>query len=160
MSYFKPDYLFEHFSNVTTKWLKDHQIDHVFSDLDSTLAAHDKEGNDLVKDWIDDLKNENIQLIIISNNSQERVDKFTRLVDITGYGRMSKPSTKKIEKVIKKHGVDPKRSLFLGDQIFTDVICGKRLGMKTALVKPIEPQHEPWNITLKRKLETVIRRGW
>lgn len=160
MSYFKPDFLFEHFSNITPKWLNENNITSIFSDLDSTLAAHNQNGDKSVINWINRLKKENIQLIIISNNSQERVDAFTKNINIAGYGRMNKPSTRKIIKIMEKHKIDPNKSIFLGDQIFTDVLCGKRLGMKTVLVKPVEPEHEPWNITLKRKLETIIRSRW
>lgn len=160
MSYFKPDFLFEHYSNITITWLKQNKIKHIFSDLDSTLAAHDQQGDKSSEDWIKKLREEDIQLIIISNNSQDRVDLFTKPLGIKGYGKTNKPSTKRIRQIMEENGADEKTSLFLGDQIFTDILCGKRLGMKTVLVQPIDPQYEPWNITLKRKLEKVIRRRW
>lgn len=161
MSYFKPDFLFEHFSNISIQWLEEQGITHIFSDLDSTLAAHDQlDKGASAQEWISMLKNNKIDLIIISNNSQGRVDRFTSQYEIKGYGKTNKPSTKIIGEIMKDVGAEPSTSLFLGDQIFTDIVCGKRLGMKTALVKPIEPEHEPWNINLKRKLETVIRRAW
>lgn len=159
--YLKPDFLFEHFSNISIQWLEEQQITHIFSDLDSTLAAHDQlDKGSAAQEWVAMLKDNNIHLTIISNNSQGRVDRFTSQFDIKGYGKINKPSTKIIGGIMESLGAKPSTSLFLGDQIFTDVVCGSRLGMKTALVKPIEPEHEPWNINLKRKLESVIRRAW
>ncbi|MBU9720155.1 MULTISPECIES: YqeG family HAD IIIA-type phosphatase [Bacillaceae] len=160
MKYFKPDYLFEHFTDITITWLKEHQIQHIFSDLDSTLAAHDQLGCERFENWLAMLHDNHIELVIISNNNQERVDKFTEPFGITGYGKANKPTTTKIEKIMKDVGAKSETSIFLGDQIFTDVLCGKRLGMTTVLVQPIGPEHEPWNITIKRKLETVIRSQW
>ncbi|MBU9712271.1 YqeG family HAD IIIA-type phosphatase [Evansella tamaricis] len=160
MKYFKPDYLFEHFSDITMTWLVNNNIDHIFSDLDSTLTAHNQQGNNTFEKWFRLLQEHNISLIILSNNSQGRVDKFTEPYGISGYGMANKPATVKIKKIMEDAGAESEKSLFLGDQLFTDVWCGKRLGMKTALVQPIEPEHEPWNVSLKRKLESSIRKRW
>src|SRR5690554_4733235 len=128
MSYFKPEYLLEHFSDMTMKWLKENKITHIFSDLDSTLAAHDLDGDEASGKWIEELKNNGIDLTIISNNSQDRVDRFTPSFGINGYGKSGKPTTKKIVTIMEKIGAHSNTSIFLGDQIFTDVLCGKRLG--------------------------------
>ncbi|ADU30638.1 YqeG family HAD IIIA-type phosphatase [Evansella cellulosilytica] len=160
MRYFKPDFLFEHFSGITIKWLKENNITHIFSDLDSTLAAHDQHGTKEFEAWLSQLRENNVQLVILSNNNQSRVDIFTEPYRIVGYGKANKPATSKIQRIMDEVGAKSETSLFLGDQLFTDVWCGKRLKMITALVHPIEPEHEPWNVSLKRKAESVIRRGW
>ncbi|MDQ0253596.1 HAD superfamily phosphatase (TIGR01668 family) [Evansella vedderi] len=160
MSYFKPDFLFEHFSDITMTWLDNNRITHIFSDLDSTLAAHNQQGSVQFEEWLDRLHQHNIQLVILSNNSQGRVDKFTEPYGIKGYGMANKPAISKIKGIMKEVGAVPETSIFLGDQLFTDVWCGKRLGMKTVLVHPVEPEHEPWNVSIKRKFETLIRNRW
>ncbi|MDG5789062.1 HAD-IIIA family hydrolase [Evansella sp. AB-P1] len=160
MSYFKPDFLFEHFTDITLTWLKNHSITHIFSDLDSTLAGHNQLGDEQFEKWLNELNNSNIQLIILSNNSQGRVDRFIKSYNMKGYGMANKPGTGKVKKIMAEVGATADKSLFLGDQIFTDIWCGKRLGMKTVLVHPVEPEREPWNITLKRKMESIVRRQW
>ena len=52
-------------------------------------------------------------------------------------------------------GCDEKNSLFVGDQLFTDVWGAKRAGMRTILVKPIHPKEEI-QIVLKRYLEKIV----
>ncbi|MFA9557974.1 YqeG family HAD IIIA-type phosphatase [Evansella sp. AB-rgal1] len=160
MIYFKPDYLFEHYSDITGKWLDDNGITHIFSDLDSTLAAHDQGGDEQFEKWLQLLHDHNVQLVILSNNNQGRVDRFTKPYDLRGYGMANKPATTKIKGIMREVQAKPNSSLFLGDQLFTDVWCGKRLGMKTVLVHPIGPEHEPWNISLKRKVESFVRKQW
>ena len=49
-------------------------------------------------------------------------------------------------------GTDLQTTVFIGDQLFTDVYGAKRTGMHNILVKPIHPKEEI-QIVLKRKLE-------
>ena len=56
---------------------------------------------------------------------------------------------------MEKMGTDVSNTIFVGDQIFTDV-CGANLaGIRTILVKPIHPKEEI-QIVLKRYLEAVV----
>ena len=52
-------------------------------------------------------------------------------------------------------GTDIKNSLFIGDQLFTDVYGANRADMYTILVKPIHPKEEI-QIVLKRYLEKIV----
>jgi len=158
MKYFKPDFELHHFSDITIEWLRKHQITTIFSDLDSTLAIHDKPGDKDLNQWIQTLKDHHIQLFIASNNSQGRVDRFCEPFHITGFGNSLKPLPSRLKKKMKS--MNPSDCLFLGDQLLTDIWCGKLLGIKTALVNPIGREHEPLQILLKRKLEKQITKRW
>ena len=46
-------------------------------------------------------------------------------------------------------------TIFIGDQLFTDVWGAKRAGMHSILVKPINPKEEI-QIVLKRYLEKIV----
>lgn len=52
-------------------------------------------------------------------------------------------------------GTDRSNTLFIGDQLFTDVWGANRAGMYSILVKPIDP-HEEIQIVLKRYLEKIV----
>ena len=56
---------------------------------------------------------------------------------------------------MKKMGTTTENTLFVGDQLFTDVWGAKRAGMHTILVKPIHPKEEI-QIVLKRYLEKIV----
>ena len=66
-----------------------------------------------------------------------------------------KPSTKNYVKAMEIMGTDKENSLFIGDQLFTDVWGAKRAGIRNILVKPIHPKEEI-QIVLKRYLEHVV----
>ena len=52
-------------------------------------------------------------------------------------------------------GTDTGNTIFVGDQIFTDVYGAKRAGIRSILVKPIHPKEEI-QIVLKRYLEKIV----
>lgn len=58
-------------------------------------------------------------------------------------------------KAFDKMETDKKNTMFVGDQIFTDVFGANRVGMYTILVKPIHPKEEI-QIVLKRYLEKIV----
>lgn len=52
-------------------------------------------------------------------------------------------------------GTTKETTLFVGDQIFTDILGAKRAGLYTILVSPIHPKEEI-QIVLKRYLEKIV----
>ena len=66
-----------------------------------------------------------------------------------------KPSVKNYEKAMKIMGTDKSSTLFVGDQLFTDVWGAKRTGIRNILVQPIHPKEEI-QIVLKRYLEKIV----
>ena len=52
-------------------------------------------------------------------------------------------------------GTDRTNTLFVGDQLFTDVWGAKNAGIRSILVKPINPKEEI-QIVLKRYLERIV----
>ena len=66
-----------------------------------------------------------------------------------------KPSTKNYQKAMKLMHTDLTSTMFIGDQLFTDVYGAKRCGMANILVNPIHPKEEI-QIVFKRKLEKIV----
>ena len=52
-------------------------------------------------------------------------------------------------------GTNREYTLFIGDQIFTDIWGANKAGIHSILVKPIA-KHEEIQIVLKRKLEKIV----
>ena len=52
-------------------------------------------------------------------------------------------------------GTDVSDTVFIGDQLFTDVWGAKRTGIPSILVRPIHPKEEI-QIVLKRYLENIV----
>ena len=66
-----------------------------------------------------------------------------------------KPSVKNYQKAMEIMGTDLQNTIFVGDQLFTDVWGAKRTGIRNILVKPIHPKEEI-QIVFKRKLEKIV----
>ena len=66
-----------------------------------------------------------------------------------------KPSTKNYIKAMELMKTDRSNTIFVGDQLFTDVYGAKRTGIRNILVKPIHPKEEI-QIVFKRKLEKIV----
>ena len=64
-------------------------------------------------------------------------------------------SRKNYRRAMELMGTDLQTTVFIGDQLFTDVYGAKRTGMHNILVKPIHPKEEI-QIVLKRKLEKIV----
>ena len=56
---------------------------------------------------------------------------------------------------MERLGTDKENTLFVGDQLFTDIWGAKKAGIRTFLVKPIHPKEEI-QIVLKRYLEKIV----
>ena len=56
---------------------------------------------------------------------------------------------------MEKMGTDKSNTIFVGDQLFTDVFGARRTGIKSYLVKPIGEKEEI-QIVLKRYLEKIV----
>lgn len=69
--------------------------------------------------------------------------------------KAGKPKVSGYERAMELMGTDKGNTLFVGDQIFTDVYGAKRAGLRTILTRPIHPKEEI-QIVLKRYLEKVV----
>ena len=73
---FKPTWMVKSIYSVSPEQLKAHGIRAVFSDLDNTLIAwNNPEGTPELHQWMAELKEAGIPLIVISNNNKKRVAK-------------------------------------------------------------------------------------
>ena len=80
---------------------------------------------------------------------------FNDDVQVNYIFKAGKPSVRNYKKAMEKMGTDEQNTLFVGDQIFTDVYGANRAGIRTILVKPIHPKEEI-QIVLKRYLEKIV----
>ena len=69
--------------------------------------------------------------------------------------KAGKPAVRNYKKAMELMGTTPQSTLFVGDQLFTDIYGANRTGIYGILVKPINPKEEI-QIVLKRYLEAVV----
>lgn len=124
-------------------------------DIDNTLVEHGADASKRAIELFKRLQKIGFKCCLISNNSQERVMRFNREIGVDFIHKARKPSSKNYIAAMKLMGTNLKNTIFIGDQLFTDVYGANRIGMMTYLVKPIHPKEEI-QIVLKRKLERIV----
>ncbi|WP_050638737.1 MULTISPECIES: YqeG family HAD IIIA-type phosphatase [Clostridia] len=127
----------------------------VIFDIDNTLVPHGAPADDRAKKLFARLKKIGFSSCLISNNQEARVKMFNEEIQTNYIYNAHKPSTKNYKKAMEIMGTDDSNTLFVGDQLFTDVWGAKRSGIRNILVKPIHPKEEI-QIVLKRYLEKIV----
>lgn len=127
----------------------------IIFDIDNTLVPHDAPADDKAVALFEELHNIGYQTLLLSNNKEPRVKSFADRVDAVYIFKAGKPGKSGYERAMDIMGTYPQNTLFIGDQLFTDVWGAKKAGIITWLVKPIHPKEEI-QIVLKRKLERIV----
>ncbi len=136
---FIPDRIFDNFYDITPEYLTELGIKAVISDIDNTLAPYEvAEPTEQILSWIRSLEAAGIKIAFLSNNHADRVELFNRSIGVPAYPDAGKPGKKGIALAMSELGVMSDETLMLGDQIFTDVLTGKRVGARAFLVPPIK----------------------
>ena len=127
----------------------------VIFDIDNTLVPHGAPADKQAKALFVQLKELGYQCCLLSNNKEPRVAAFAREVDSPYIYKSGKPAVRSYKKAMENMGTGTKDTLFVGDQLFTDVYGANRAGIYGILVKPMNPKEEI-QIVLKRYLEAVV----
>ena len=127
----------------------------VIFDIDNTLVPHGAPADIRAKKLFARLKEIGFESCLLSNNQEPRVKMFNEEIQTHYIYDAHKPSIKNYQKAMEIMGTDRSNTVFVGDQLFTDVWGAKRTGIHNILVKPIPPKEEI-QIVLKRYLERIV----
>ncbi len=127
----------------------------VIFDIDNTLVPHGAPADERAEKLFQRLKDIGFRSCLLSNNQEPRVKMFNQDIGSEYICNAHKPSTKNYIRAMEIMGTDRTNTLFVGDQLFTDVWGAKRAGIRSILVKPIHPKEEI-QIVLKRYLEKIV----
>lgn len=151
-----PDLYVDSIFHIDLERLKLRNIKGLIIDIDNTLVGWDtKSATEEVKDWLLGLQQKGFQVCLVSNNTEDRVVKFNEALKLQAIHRATKPRRGAFRKAMKMMGTDLKSTAIIGDQIFTDVLGGNRMGIMTILVVPIKSK-EFWWTTFVRKVERQV----
>ncbi|MCQ2770309.1 MAG: YqeG family HAD IIIA-type phosphatase [Clostridia bacterium] len=153
---FYPKKHFESIFDISPDFLSSIGIKAVILDIDNTLVTYGTtKPTDEVKIWLSSLKSCGISITISSNNNIERISKFCEGLDVFYTYNSAKPFGKCIRLTKKKYKVKRKEICIIGDQIFTDILCGNWGHIYSILVTPLVSPESSF-IRFKRKLEKPV----
>lgn len=146
---------------LNPKELKEKGIKAIFFDIDNTLVPYwIKTPDDKLKDFFKDLSDAGFTLAVLSNSREERSRTFcSEIPGMTYVFRAKKPLTKGFLELSGKVGIEPAQTAIIGDQIFTDVLCGNLVGAYSILVKQVSPKDELITAP-KRPFEKIVLREY
>jgi HAD superfamily phosphatase (TIGR01668 family) len=124
-------------------------------DIDNTLVPHGAPADAKAIDLFSNLKKIGFQTMLISNNKEPRVKSFADKVGSPYIFDAGKPGPGAYKQAMERMHTTTGTTLFVGDQLFTDICGAKRLHIPTIRVNPIHPKEEI-QIVLKRKLEAIV----
>lgn len=127
----------------------------IIFDIDNTLVPHGAPADNRAIALFQRLKAIGYDCCLLSNNQEKRVCMFNEKIGVHYICNAHKPARANYEKAMELMHTDKETTLFVGDQLFTDVWGAKRTGIRNILVCPINPKEEI-QIVLKRLLEKPV----
>lgn len=127
----------------------------ILFDIDNTLVKHGEGATEEAKELFARLKEIGFDCCLISNNKKARVMMFNEDIGVHIIFNAHKPAAKSYYYAMELMDTELDNTVFIGDQIFTDIFGAKRIGMKNFLVQPISPREEI-QIVIKRYFEKLV----
>lgn len=132
-----PDIYQESIYAINYEKLKKNNIKCLLFDLDNTCVGyHEKNPTKELKKLFNNLTKMGFKVIIFSNAPSKRLAPFSSL-NIILHPSSRKPFKKNFLKVLTEYNYDKNEVCIIGDQLFTDILGGNRVGIKTCLVNPM-----------------------
>ena len=129
----------------------------VLFDIDNTLVPHNAKATSAVRNFFKRLKDTGFKTALISNNKKPRVEEFAKAVGCDGFFyKSAKPSPRAYIKLVQSFNLEVDKAVFVGDQIFTDILGANRANIYSVMVEPVLKWHEEPQIILKRLIEAPV----
>ena len=127
----------------------------IFFDIDNTLVHHGEDSTPEVDALFRQIHQIGFKTIILSNNSEKRILRFLKNIDSPYIAEAQKPKTDGYRKAVALLDIPKGQTLYIGDQLFTDIFGANRFGIASILVQYLRYPNEK-KIGIRRNLEKVI----
>ena len=146
-------------AQLSLPYLTTHGLQAAVIDVDRTLLP----GRDVtlpgpVRDWLVDASRR-MQLHLFSNNpSRERIAAVADQLGVSFTSGAGKPRRGALRKVVRDLALPTEAITMIGDRLFTDVLCGNRMGLYTVWVRPVREDGKPCRHDRVQRLERAMAR--
>ncbi len=124
-------------------------------DIDNTLVEHNAPADARAVKLFERIRGCELNTCLLSNNKEPRVKDFADTVGSLYLHKAGKPLAKGYLKAMELMRTEPETTLFIGDQLFTDIWGASNAGIRSVLVQRIA-FHEEIQIHLKRIPEGAV----
>lgn len=152
----KPDVKLHGITDITVELLNKHDIKALLLDVDNTMSTHHGTVlTDGLTEWIAKMSDSGIKLMVLSNSKRFRIEPFAARIGLPFISLGCKPLPTGYLRGVKALGEKRKNVAIVGDQIFTDILGGNIVGVKSILLTPIKLE-DGWSFKIRRKLEKKL----
>ncbi len=155
-----PDLYLDSVKNINAELLKKNNIKGLILDVDNTLIDYYKNLVNGAEKWCEELKNEGIKCIIVSNShNKDKISTVAEKLNIDYIMFAKKPFKTGFKKALKELELDAGSVAVVGDQLSTDIWGAKRMKMFSILVKQVDKK-DIFVTKVKRPIENAIIRNY
>jgi HAD superfamily phosphatase (TIGR01668 family) len=156
----KPDKIFQRIQDIPFHLLEEWGIRGIILDVDGTLLSRkEKEATKEVVSWLLEAKKQ-FNILIVSNNTPKKINRVSKPLDLPYIAWTIKPLRYFFRKALRQLDLPPEQVCTIGDQLFTDIEGGKRVGTRTIYVYPIAPQDDMCWTKTRRFFEKKYLSRW
>ena len=157
MSLIAPDDYLSSVVSVDPEYLRMLGVRVVLLDIDNTLVPRDTHVLSAeTKAWVASLKECELRPCLLSNNWHRVVFAYADELAVPIVYKAMKPLPFAYLRAMRKAGlVKGERAVMIGDQIFTDILGARIIGLCTILVTP-QATRDLWYTLLLRQLEQLV----
>lgn len=127
----------------------------IIFDIDNTLVHHGDDSTKEIDELFKNIQKIGFKTLVLSNNGEDRVKRFLKNIESLYISNAQKPKKVNYIKALNMMKLNKNEVIFVGDQIFTDILGANRSGIANILVKFIHEENET-NFGKRRKLENII----
>jgi len=153
---FRPDAHAHTITDVSLASLWERGFRGLIVDLDNTVVGyHQSHLIPGVRDWVIEARERGFAVVLLSNNFPERVAAIGAKLDVPTVPNALKPLPPSFLRALSILGTKRSQTVVIGDQLFTDVLGAKLIGLHAVLTEPIVAGDFPLTRVL-RLLERLI----
>ena len=141
--------------DIDYKRLYDMGVRGLILDIDNTIVHHNDDATPEAEQLFCDIHAAGLKTVLLSNNDEERVQRFIKNIDTPYVCDADKPQPQGYERALEILGTEKQQTVVIGDQMFVDIIGANRCGIPSVLVHFIPVKGELW-LGFKRYIEMAV----
>jgi HAD superfamily phosphatase (TIGR01668 family) len=140
---------------IDAVYLQKQQLAGVIVDLDNTIIAWGSPTlPEATINWVKKLQAAGIKVCLLSNNRGPRVGRIANILKVPFVSKACKPRALGFRQAVRVMNLLPRQVAVIGDQIYTDILGGNRIGCHTIWVTPLSTK-EFFGTKITRRLEKL-----
>lgn len=152
-----PDWYFEDITYIPVGFFRENRIKYLICDIDNTLVSYaDPLPTPPVLKFFEMLEQEEVQLAFASNNNKQRVNTFAEPTGRPAIYSAAKPLRRGVRAAMNAMNATLEECAMMGDQLLTDGLAAKNIGIRMILVNPIRDDKKNMFFRTKRRIERPV----